>query len=127
MFNRLSIVARRSIGRSLNCNCTQYGQIIRPISITASKFSTVSVGNGGHLKSDKKYTIESNLKMGQQYSTDASHIKIPVVSFEEVKDLPNHPEKTLIDVREPSELQETGIIPTAINIPRKYSCVFLRL
>lgn len=57
--------------------------------------------------------------MGQQYATDASQINVPVVSYEEIKNLPNHPEKTLIDVREPDEVKETGIIPTAINIPRK--------
>lgn len=42
---------------------------------------------------------------------------IPVVSYEEVKDLPNHPEKLLIDVREPDELKQFGQIPTSINIP----------
>ncbi|XP_063700157.1 rhodanese domain-containing protein CG4456 isoform X1 [Culicoides brevitarsis] len=41
----------------------------------------------------------------------------PIATYEEVKDLPNHPEKLLIDVREPSELQQTGVIPTSINIP----------
>uniref|UniRef100_A0A336MY58 CSON008174 protein n=1 Tax=Culicoides sonorensis TaxID=179676 RepID=A0A336MY58_CULSO len=41
----------------------------------------------------------------------------PIATYEEVKDLPNHPEKLLIDVREPHELQETGKIPTSINIP----------
>ncbi|KAJ6637431.1 Rhodanese domain-containing protein [Pseudolycoriella hygida] len=40
-----------------------------------------------------------------------------IATYEEVKDLPNHPEKYLIDVREPSELVETGQIPTSINIP----------
>lgn len=44
---------------------------------------------------------------------------VEIATYEEVKDLPNHPEKVLIDVREPSELQETGQIPTSINIPRK--------
>jgi rhodanese-related sulfurtransferase len=44
---------------------------------------------------------------------------IPIATYEEVKDLPNHPEKLLIDVREPAEIAETGSIPTAINIPRK--------
>lgn len=43
----------------------------------------------------------------------------PIATYEEVKDLPNHPEKLLIDVREPHELQETGKIPTSINIPCK--------
>lgn len=44
---------------------------------------------------------------------------VPIATFEEVKDLPNHPEKMLIDVREPAEIAETGVIPTAINIPCK--------
>ena len=42
-----------------------------------------------------------------------------IATYEQVKDLPNHPEKLLIDVREPHELVETGVIPTSINIPRK--------
>lgn len=44
---------------------------------------------------------------------------VPVASYEEVRDLPNHPEVLLVDVREPSELVETGRIPTSINVPRK--------
>lgn len=44
---------------------------------------------------------------------------IPIASYEEVKDLPNHPEKLLIDVREPQEIVDTGIIPTSVNIPCK--------
>lgn len=56
--------------------------------------------------------------MGQMYSTDSNFV-VPIVTYEEVKNLPNHPEKTLIDVREPNELRETGTIPTSINIPRK--------
>lgn len=45
--------------------------------------------------------------------------EIMIASYEEVKDLPNHPEILLIDVREPHELVETGQIPTSINIPCK--------
>lgn len=40
-----------------------------------------------------------------------------IAYYEEIKDLPNHPEILLIDVREPSELEQTGQIPTSINIP----------
>ncbi|XP_058457050.1 uncharacterized protein LOC131434400 [Malaya genurostris] len=40
-----------------------------------------------------------------------------VATYEEIADLPAHPEKLLIDVREPEELAETGVIPTSINIP----------
>ncbi|XP_041773779.1 rhodanese domain-containing protein CG4456 isoform X3 [Anopheles merus] len=42
-----------------------------------------------------------------------------VATTADVDDLPNHPEKLLIDVREPSELAATGQIPTSINIPLK--------
>lgn len=45
--------------------------------------------------------------------------KIPVAYYDEVKDLPNHWEKLLVDVREPSEIQQTGRIPTSINVPCK--------
>lgn len=45
--------------------------------------------------------------------------EIPIVTYDEVKDLPNHPEAYLIDVRDPPELKETGVIPTSINIPRE--------
>uniref|UniRef100_A0A336MVY0 CSON008174 protein n=1 Tax=Culicoides sonorensis TaxID=179676 RepID=A0A336MVY0_CULSO len=43
--------------------------------------------------------------------------KLPVATYEDVKDLPNHPEKYLIDVRHPYEIQRTGKIPTSINVP----------
>lgn len=42
-----------------------------------------------------------------------------IATYEEIKDLPNRPEILLIDVREPFEIEQTGIIPTAINIPCK--------
>lgn len=63
------------------------------------------------------FNVGIDQKMSQKYSTDDTQIVIPIVSYEEVKDLPNQPEKILIDVREPHELQETGQIPNAINIP----------
>lgn len=44
---------------------------------------------------------------------------IGIVSYEEVKDLPNHPEKVLIDVREKQEIIDSGKIPTSVNIPCK--------
>lgn len=42
-----------------------------------------------------------------------------IATYEEVKALPNYPEKYLIDVRDPPELAETGQIPTSLNIPSK--------
>ncbi|EDV49316.1 rhodanese domain-containing protein CG4456 [Drosophila erecta] len=40
-----------------------------------------------------------------------------MATYEEVKDIPNHPEKYLFDVRNESELKETGVLPASINIP----------
>lgn len=42
-----------------------------------------------------------------------------LATYDEIADLPNHPEKLLIDVRRPDELAGTGTIPTSINIPLK--------
>ncbi|XP_037933631.1 rhodanese domain-containing protein CG4456-like [Teleopsis dalmanni] len=40
-----------------------------------------------------------------------------MATYEEVKDIPNHPEKYLIDVRNRDEIANTGSIPGSINIP----------
>ncbi|KAH8234647.1 hypothetical protein KR032_001138 [Drosophila birchii] len=40
-----------------------------------------------------------------------------MATYEQVKDVPNHPEIYLIDVRRPDELQQTGTIPASMNIP----------
>ncbi|KAI8119681.1 Heat shock protein 67B2 [Lucilia cuprina] len=50
-------------------------------------------------------------------SLNNSENKIEIAYYDEIKDLPNHPEKLLIDVRTPEELVQTGKIPTSINIP----------
>lgn len=50
---------------------------------------------------------------------------ISIVTYEEVKDLPNHPEKVLIDVREPQEIIDSGKIPTSVNIPCKLYFKFI--
>ncbi|XP_068156922.1 rhodanese domain-containing protein CG4456 [Drosophila tropicalis] len=42
---------------------------------------------------------------------------IGIVDYAVVKELPNEPQKLLIDVREPDELKETGQIPSSVNIP----------
>lgn len=54
----------------------------------------------------------------RHFSSNASQQEIAY--YEEIKDLPNHKEKLLIDVREPNELIETGKIPTSINLPREF-------
>ncbi|XP_017053044.1 rhodanese domain-containing protein CG4456 [Drosophila ficusphila] len=40
-----------------------------------------------------------------------------MATYEQVKDVPNHPEVYLIDVRRKDELQQTGSIPCSLNIP----------
>lgn len=49
--------------------------------------------------------------------------EIGTAYYEEIKDLHNHPEILLIDVREFSEIEGTGLIPTSIVIPCKISGV----
>jgi hypothetical protein len=48
-------------------------------------------------------------------------IPAKIATYEEIKELPNHPEILLIDAREPEMVQKTGKIPTSINIPRNYN------
>ncbi|XP_061395013.1 rhodanese domain-containing protein CG4456-like [Musca vetustissima] len=60
-------------------------------------------------------TTQLQAAFAKHFCSNVSNI--PVVSYEEIKQLPKQPEKLLIDVREPKELQETGQIPTSINIP----------
>lgn len=56
----------------------------------------------------------------KSFSTDPPpKADVPIVGYDEVKDLPNHPEKMLVDVRERNELLEYGRIPTSINVPCK--------
>ena len=52
---------------------------------------------------------------------------VDIATYEEVKDLPNNPEKVLIDVREPQEIIDTGKIPTSINIPCKLCTKFINI
>lgn len=120
MCNRLSFAVSRSIQTTLRKNHYIYSQIPRSFSVFARKQNTVPVLNQSYVINCNKYNSAVDRVMGPNYSTDETQIVIPIVSYEVVKDLPNHPgEVVLIDVREPEELQETGTIPTAFNIPRK--------
>ncbi|XP_005189462.2 rhodanese domain-containing protein CG4456-like [Musca domestica] len=62
-------------------------------------------------------TAITRINFNKQYCTKTSINSIPIVGYEEIKQLTKYPNKLLIDVREPEELQETGRIPTSINIP----------
>uniref|UniRef100_A0A1L8EDG3 Putative heat shock protein n=1 Tax=Haematobia irritans TaxID=7368 RepID=A0A1L8EDG3_HAEIR len=90
VFGRLGIVK--------NFICLKYGTAIN------TSLNKVPVVTG---------ISESNFV--RQYSANTT--PIPIVSYDEIKKLPKQPNKLLIDVREPKELQETGQIPTSINIP----------
>lgn len=46
-----------------------------------------------------------------------------IVSFEELRNLQKENKTLIIDVREPSELLETGILPNSINIPCKFCTI----
>ena len=41
-----------------------------------------------------------------------------VITYEELKELIKKHEVLLVDVREPKEIEQTGLMPGAINIPR---------
>lgn len=72
-------------------------------------------------KSEKKIIGNLSPATIQLKRNLSSAVNMSIAVYEEIKDLPNHPEKTLIDVREPDELKQTGVIPTSINIPRKFA------
>lgn len=52
-------------------------------------------------------------EMASNFSTNLAEI----ATYEEIKKLSKKPETLLIDVREPQELIDTGVVPTSINIP----------
>ncbi|XP_013110580.1 rhodanese domain-containing protein CG4456 [Stomoxys calcitrans] len=95
-----SLLSRLTIVRNLSF--LKYGSAINS--------STNLLANTTPVISHKYQT-----NFAKQYSSNAN--TIPIVSYEEIKQLPKQPKKLLIDVREPKELQETGQIPTSINIP----------
>lgn len=45
------------------------------------------------------------------------------VMYEEVKNIPDPPEKYLFDVRNTTEIEQVGSIPKAVNIPCEYSYI----
>ncbi|KAJ8915000.1 hypothetical protein NQ315_002525 [Exocentrus adspersus] len=64
-------------------------------------------------------TINNATRYFTQESQDQSYYN---VSYEEMKEITRDKSKKvlLIDVREPEELSETGVLPSSINIPCKY-------
>lgn len=57
----------------------------------------------------------SAAELTKQYEPGGRMVKI--ATFEELKAATTNPNILIIDVREPHELQETGVVPNSINIP----------
>lgn len=96
-------------------------------SVLLSRCSHLLSHRISHSAQSEHFSIEKSvdiaIRLNRKLSTSTTTISEENMStavYEEIKDLPNHPEKTLIDVREPDELKQTGVIPTSINIPREY-------
>lgn len=49
----------------------------------------------------------------------SSNFKVGIATYEEVIDALRNPDKLIIDVREPEDVQTSGKIPKSINIPCK--------
>uniref|UniRef100_A0A1A9ZLA4 Rhodanese domain-containing protein n=1 Tax=Glossina pallidipes TaxID=7398 RepID=A0A1A9ZLA4_GLOPL len=60
---------------------------------------------------------EKSLRRNGAPISFSSSENMRIVEYKDIKKLLKHPEKVLIDVREPNELRETGQIPTSINVP----------
>lgn len=108
--NRLSANLKRIPILNM-ANCFIRKCVIQPMSVFSNKF----LFDGHQIQ-----TLRLNL-FGDGTFRNVSSTKdganIPVVGYNEVKNLPNHPRIILVDVREPTELHETGSIPTSLNIP----------
>ncbi len=50
---------------------------------------------------------------------------VKIADYEYVKAMANQPEKLLVDVRGPEEIQDIGKIPHSINIPREFLLKFI--
>lgn len=53
----------------------------------------------------------------------SSSSTMSIVNYDQVKKFTQDPNVLIIDVREPSELQETGVIDNSINIPCKWAVI----
>lgn len=93
--------------------------VIQPMNVLNKKFMF-----DGHQNQSSRLNL-FGFETFRNFSSETNGTNIPVVGYNEVKNLPNSPDITLIDVREPNELQETGSIPTSLNIPCEKMSMFL--
>ncbi|XP_062540704.1 rhodanese domain-containing protein CG4456-like [Armigeres subalbatus] len=102
---------------------------VRSYIVEAGKLAPISSYHHDSIRSSDKFQVNNSLAHGNhrcycskcpENRFDPHTIDLSVVAaYDEIVDLPNHPEKLLIDVRRPDELAGTGTIPTSINIPLK--------
>lgn len=71
------------------------------------------------------FILFTGMGIAMSSTCNSTALNVPVAYYDEIKDLPNHREKLLVDVREPSELQNTGRIPMSINVPCKIVTEFI--
>ncbi|CAH0553924.1 unnamed protein product [Brassicogethes aeneus] len=83
------------------------GKLLFSVFNTALKSYSSKVVNIGNSK-----TFVYNVINSKYFSTEVN-----VVTFEDIKKIKPEENVVLIDVREPLELKETGVIPGSINIP----------
>lgn len=67
------------------------------------------------------FTIKSVIYPTKHISTTLKVYDKDIVSFEEFKTLTDDESAYIIDVREPEELKDTGVIPGSVNIPCRCS------
>lgn len=105
------------------------GLLMRPIdtatAVAHPKFVTSPRTFHAIAQSSTTAPMVTTMVNRQTFSTQITADNMPIADFDEIIDLPNHPEKLLIDVREIKEVAGTGSVPTSLNIPRKF-CDFNR-
>jgi rhodanese-related sulfurtransferase len=57
------------------------------------------------------------MKTAQEMVAEANAV-VPTISAEEAKQLAGRPDVLFLDVREPNEVQASGKVPGAVNVPR---------
>jgi rhodanese-related sulfurtransferase len=57
------------------------------------------------------------MKTAQEMVAEANAV-VPTISAEEAKQLAGRPDVLFLDVREPNEVEASGKVPGAVNIPR---------
>ncbi|XP_017471204.1 PREDICTED: heat shock protein 67B2-like [Rhagoletis zephyria] len=112
MISKVPRLSRSFVKRYVNIN----DYAVRDFAIASNNLWNSSIQQRVSLCPNKCRPWKTGMQ-NMHYSTEKIRQPIPGVEYGDIKDLPNHPEKLLIDVREPQELLETGKIPTSINIP----------